>query len=48
MALAGALASMLCADKGITDITGITDKSLRDLMTGLLGAPYSMNQASTI
>src|SRR5207245_10000104 len=40
MALAGALANMLCA------VTGITNKSLRALMTGLLGAPYSMNQAS--
>ena len=39
-ALAGALASTLCA------VTGITNKSLRALMTGLLGAPYSMNQAS--
>ena len=39
-ALAGALASMLCA------VTGITSKSLRALMTGLLGNPYSMNQAS--
>jgi hypothetical protein len=40
MALAGALANMLCT------VTGITNKSLRALMTGLLGAPYSMNQAS--
>ena len=40
MALAGALANMLCA------VTGITNKSLRALMTGLLGTPYSMNQAS--
>ena len=39
-ALAGALAHTLCA------VTGITNKSLRALMTGLLGAPYSMNQAS--
>src|SRR5271166_5881215 len=39
-ALAGALANMLCA------VTGITNKSLRALMTGLLGVPYSMNQAS--
>jgi hypothetical protein len=31
---------MLCA------VTGITNKSLRALMTGLLGTPYSMNQAS--
>ena len=27
-------------------VTGITNKSLRALMTGLLGAPYTMNQAS--
>jgi hypothetical protein len=40
MALAGALASTLCA------VTGITNKSLRALMTGLLGTPYTMNQAS--
>ena len=40
MALAGALANMLCA------VTGITNKSLRALMTGLLGVPYTMNQAS--
>jgi hypothetical protein len=40
MALAGALANMLCA------VTGITSKSLRALMTGLLGTPYTMNQAS--
>src|SRR5262249_38046469 len=39
-ALAGALANMLCA------VTGITNKSLRALMTGLLGNPYSINQAS--
>src|SRR5262249_2883586 len=39
-ALAGALANMLFA------VTGITSKSLRALMTGLLGTPYSMNQAS--
>jgi hypothetical protein len=39
-ALAGALASNLCA------LTGITNKSLRALMTGLLGVPYAMNQAS--
>ena len=39
-ALAGALANMLCA------VTGITNKSLRALMTGLLGTAYSMNQAS--
>ena len=35
-----ALANMLCA------VTGITNKSLRALMTGLLGVSYSMNQAS--
>jgi len=40
MALADALASNLCA------VTGITNKSLRALMTGLLGTPYTMNQAS--
>jgi hypothetical protein len=40
MALAGALANTLCA------VTGITNKSLRALMTGLLGASYSMNRAS--
>ncbi len=40
MALAGALASTLCA------VTGITNKSLRALMTGLLGTTYSINQAS--
>jgi hypothetical protein len=40
MALAGALANTLCA------VTGITNKSLRALMTGLLGAPYTTNQAS--
>jgi hypothetical protein len=39
-ALAGALANMLYA------VTGITNKSLRALMTGLLGNPYSINQAS--
>jgi len=39
-ALAGALANTLYA------VTGITNKSLRALMTGLLGNPYSMNQAS--
>ena len=38
-ALAGALANMLCA------VTVITNKSLRALMTGLLGTAYSMNQA---
>jgi hypothetical protein len=40
MALAGALASTLCA------VTGITSKSLRALMTGLPGTAYTMNQAS--
>jgi hypothetical protein len=40
MALAGTLASTLFA------VTGITNKSLRALMTGLLGVPYSINQAS--
>jgi hypothetical protein len=39
-ALAGALAHTLCA------VTGITNKSLRALMTGLLGTSYTMNQAS--
>jgi len=39
-ALAGALANMLCA------VTGITNKSLRALMTGLLGTAYTTNQAS--
>jgi hypothetical protein len=39
-ALAGALAHTLCA------VTGITNKSLRALMTGLLGGPYTTNQAS--
>ena len=39
-ALAGALCASLLA------VTGITNKSLRALMTGLLGAPYTMNQAS--
>jgi hypothetical protein len=40
MALAGSLASTLYA------VTGITSKSLRALMTGLLGTAYTMNQAS--
>jgi hypothetical protein len=40
MALAGALADTLCA------VTGITNKSLRALMTGLLGTSYSIHQAS--
>jgi hypothetical protein len=39
-ALAGALCHTLLA------VTGITNKSLRALMTGLLGQPYSMNRAS--
>ena len=39
-ALAGALAHTMCA------VTGITNKSLRALMTSLLGTPYTMNQAS--
>jgi hypothetical protein len=39
-ALAGAIAAMLFA------VTGITNKTLRGLMTGLLHRPYSMNQAS--
>jgi hypothetical protein len=39
-ALAGALSVTLCA------VTGITNRSLRALMTGLLGAPYGMTQAS--
>jgi hypothetical protein len=39
-ALAGALCVTLCA------VTGITDRSLRALMTGLLGVPYGMTQAS--
>ncbi len=39
-ALAGATAAMLFA------VTGITTRSLRALMTGLLNRPYSMNQAS--
>jgi hypothetical protein len=39
-ALAGAVAAMLFT------VTGITNKTLRGLMTGLLHRPYSMNQAS--
>ena len=39
-ALAGALADMLFT------VTGITNRTLRGLMTGLLHRPYSMNQAS--
>jgi hypothetical protein len=39
-ALAGALSVTACA------VTGITNRSLRALMTGLLGTPYGMTQAS--
>jgi hypothetical protein len=39
-ALAGALCVTLCA------VTGITNRSLRALMTGLLGAPHTMTQTS--
>jgi hypothetical protein len=39
-ALAGTLCVTLCA------VTGITNRSLRALMTGLLDAPYTMAQAS--
>jgi hypothetical protein len=39
-ALAGALAHTLCA------VTGITNRSLRALMPGLLGAAYTTSQAS--
>jgi hypothetical protein len=39
-ALAGALSVTVCA------VTGITNRSLRALMTGLLGCPYTMTQAS--
>lgn len=39
-ALAGALSVSLLA------VTGITNQSLRALMTGLLGEPYGMNRAS--
>jgi hypothetical protein len=39
-ALAGATAAMLFT------VTGITNRSLRALMTGVLHRPYSMNQAS--
>ena len=39
-ALAGALCPSLFA------VSGLTNKSLRALMTGLLGDAYSMNQAS--
>ena len=39
-----ALASALCVT--LPAVTGITNRSLRALMTGLLGAPYGMNRAS--
>jgi hypothetical protein len=39
-----ALAGALCHTVGA--VTGITNRSLRALMTGLLGAPYTMTQAS--
>jgi hypothetical protein len=39
-----ALAGALCQTTGA--VTGITNRSLRALMTGLPGAPYSMAQAS--
>jgi hypothetical protein len=39
-----ALAGALCHTVGA--VTGITNRSLRALMTGLLGTPYSMPQAS--
>lgn len=39
-----ALAGALCVTLGA--VTGITNRSLRALMTGLLGAPYDMNRAS--
>jgi hypothetical protein len=39
-----ALAGALCVTVGA--VTGITNRSLRALMTGLLGVPYSMAQAS--
>ena len=40
-----ALAGALCHTVGA--VTGITNRSLRALMTGLLGAPYSMTQPAT-
>ena len=40
MALAGALTTCVHA------VTGLTNKSLRASMTGLLGTPYSIGQAS--
>ena len=39
-----ALAGALCSHPGA--VTGITNRSLRALMTGLLGTPYTMTQAS--
>ena len=39
-----ALAGALCHTVGA--VTGITNRSLRALMTGLLGTPYTMTQAS--
>ena len=39
-----ALASALCVT--LPAVTGITNRSLRALMTGLLGRPYTMTQAS--
>jgi hypothetical protein len=39
-----ALAGALCHTTGA--VTGITNRSLRALMTGLLGTPYGMTQAS--
>jgi hypothetical protein len=39
-----ALAGALCQTTGA--VTGITNRSLRALMTGLLGTPYTMTQAS--
>ena len=43
--LGSTLAGALCTS--VLAVTGITNKSLRALMTGLLGgANYSMNQAS--
>ncbi|MDN5749360.1 MAG: hypothetical protein L0H64_12725 [Pseudonocardia sp.] len=39
-----ALGGALCV--GLLAVTGITNKSLRALMTGLLGEPYPMNRAS--
>jgi hypothetical protein len=39
-----ALAGALCQTTGA--VTGITSRSLRALMTGQLGTPYSMAQAS--